>query len=120
MAEERQGASAEWSQQTRASAGDVESNPRPSTHLRGPYYHNHDHENEDYDHDHHHWLVHRGPIHPSRKFTGHQIFYLFALDGFGAFFISGGINFAIAYGESPGPFASLVVPFVLESSRCQN
>ncbi|KAK7991418.1 hypothetical protein PG988_000212 [Apiospora saccharicola] len=34
---------------------------------------------------------------PSAKLTGHQIFYLFGLDGVGAFILSGGINFAIAY-----------------------
>ncbi|KAK8124215.1 hypothetical protein PG999_004133 [Apiospora kogelbergensis] len=34
---------------------------------------------------------------PSTKLTGYQIFYLFGLDGVGAFILSGGINFAIAY-----------------------
>lgn len=40
---------------------------------------------------------------PSSKLTAHQAFYLFGLDGVGAFVISGGINFAIAYGKSRGP-----------------
>ncbi|KAK8070190.1 hypothetical protein PG994_006806 [Apiospora phragmitis] len=34
---------------------------------------------------------------PSTKLTGYQIFYIFGLDGVGAFILSGGINFAIAY-----------------------
>lgn len=37
---------------------------------------------------------------PSEKLTGHQAFYLFVMHGFGALVISGGINFAIAYGQS--------------------
>lgn len=36
---------------------------------------------------------------PSSRFTGHQLFYVFALDGFGGMAISAGVNFAIAYGE---------------------
>lgn len=35
---------------------------------------------------------------PTEKFTAHQIFYIFILDGLGAMILSGGINFAIAYG----------------------
>jgi len=35
---------------------------------------------------------------PTTKFTAHQIFYIFILDGIGAAILSGGINFAIAYG----------------------
>ncbi|ORY86816.1 hypothetical protein BCR37DRAFT_124130 [Protomyces lactucae-debilis] len=35
---------------------------------------------------------------PSNKLTGHQAFYLFVMHGLGALIISGGINFAIAYG----------------------
>ncbi|KAI0391853.1 hypothetical protein F5Y17DRAFT_387386 [Xylariaceae sp. FL0594] len=35
---------------------------------------------------------------PTSKFTAHQIFYIFILDGIGAAIVSGGINFAIAYG----------------------
>jgi hypothetical protein len=35
---------------------------------------------------------------PTDKFTAHQIFYIFILDGIGAAFLSGGINFAIAFG----------------------
>lgn len=38
---------------------------------------------------------------PSQRFTGHQLFYIFALDGFGGMAISAGVNFAIAYGELP-------------------
>ncbi|KAI1811957.1 hypothetical protein GGS20DRAFT_578675 [Poronia punctata] len=34
---------------------------------------------------------------PTSKFTAHQIFYIFILDGIGAAILSGGINFAIAY-----------------------
>ncbi|KAH9890302.1 hypothetical protein F4778DRAFT_380086 [Xylariomycetidae sp. FL2044] len=34
---------------------------------------------------------------PSDKLTGHQIFYIFILDGIGAAILSGGINFGIAY-----------------------
>ncbi|KAI1499939.1 hypothetical protein F5X99DRAFT_263587 [Biscogniauxia marginata] len=34
---------------------------------------------------------------PSKKFTTHQIFYIFILDGIGAAVLSGGINFAVAY-----------------------
>ncbi|UKZ74880.1 hypothetical protein TrVFT333_002550 [Trichoderma virens FT-333] len=34
---------------------------------------------------------------PSSHFTGHQLFYIFGLDGIGALILSGGINFAIAY-----------------------
>ena len=35
---------------------------------------------------------------PTTKFTAHQIFYIFGLDGIGSLVLSGGINFAIAYG----------------------
>ncbi|KAI1387142.1 uncharacterized protein F4822DRAFT_275130 [Hypoxylon trugodes] len=34
---------------------------------------------------------------PTTKFTAHQIFYIFILDGIGAMILSGAINFAIAY-----------------------
>lgn len=37
---------------------------------------------------------------PTQKFTAHQIFYIFVLDGIGALILSGAINFAIAYGMS--------------------
>ena len=40
------------------------------------------------------------PLQPSRRFTAHQKFYLFGLDGVGGMAISAGINFAIAYGEN--------------------
>lgn len=36
---------------------------------------------------------------PSASFTGHQLFYVFALDGFGGMALSAGVNFALAYGE---------------------
>lgn len=36
---------------------------------------------------------------PSERWTGHQLFYVFALDGLGGMAISAGVNFAIAYGE---------------------
>ncbi|KAM0251249.1 hypothetical protein ACHAQJ_008282 [Trichoderma viride] len=34
---------------------------------------------------------------PSTRFTAHQLFYIFGLDGIGALALSGGVNFAIAY-----------------------
>ncbi|KAH8904471.1 hypothetical protein BR93DRAFT_149187 [Coniochaeta sp. PMI_546] len=34
---------------------------------------------------------------PTKSLSGHQIFYIFVLDGIGAAILSGGINFAIAY-----------------------
>jgi hypothetical protein len=36
---------------------------------------------------------------PTERLTGYQFFYIFILDGLGAFMLSGGINFAIAYGK---------------------
>ena len=39
------------------------------------------------------------PLEPSENFTGHQKFYIFFLDGLGGMALSGGVNFAIAYGE---------------------
>ncbi|KAF5664444.1 hypothetical protein FHETE_7035 [Fusarium heterosporum] len=38
-----------------------------------------------------------GPMKPSSKFTGHQLFYVFGLDGVGAMILSAGVNFALAY-----------------------
>ncbi|SPJ84075.1 uncharacterized protein FTOL_10591 [Fusarium torulosum] len=38
-----------------------------------------------------------GLLRPSLKFTGHQLFYVFGLDGVGAMVLSGGVNFALAY-----------------------
>ncbi|KAI0168895.1 hypothetical protein GGR52DRAFT_495988 [Hypoxylon sp. FL1284] len=35
---------------------------------------------------------------PTERFTAYQLFYIFVLDGVGAMILSGGINFAIAYG----------------------
>lgn len=46
---------------------------------------------------------------PSERFTGHQLFYIFALDGFGGMAISAGVNFAIAYGESNAPFQVMIL-----------
>lgn len=40
-----------------------------------------------------------GRMRPSLEFTGHQLFYVFGLDGVGAMLLSGGVNFALAYGE---------------------
>ncbi|KAF5021719.1 hypothetical protein F66182_6246 [Fusarium sp. NRRL 66182] len=40
-----------------------------------------------------------GHLRPSLQCTGHQLFYLFGLDGIGAMVLSGGVNFALAYGE---------------------
>ncbi|PON24187.1 hypothetical protein TGAM01_v206875 [Trichoderma gamsii] len=36
-------------------------------------------------------------LEPTTRFSGRQIFYIFGLDGIGAFALSGGVNFAIAY-----------------------
>lgn len=36
---------------------------------------------------------------PSPHWTKHQLFYVIVMQGLGAFIISGGIEFAIAYGE---------------------
>lgn len=36
---------------------------------------------------------------PSSAWTKHQLFYVVVMQGFGAFIISGGIEFAIAYGK---------------------
>ncbi|KXH39046.1 hypothetical protein CNYM01_05525 [Colletotrichum nymphaeae SA-01] len=44
---------------------------------------------------------------PTESLSGHQIFYIFGLDGIGAAVLSGGINFAIAYGKAPQHFAEL-------------
>lgn len=38
-------------------------------------------------------------LEPTTRFSGRQIFYIFGLDGIGAFALSGGVNFAIAYGK---------------------
>lgn len=46
-------------------------------------------------HIHHH--LHEMRV-PSERWTAHQIFYTFVLDGIGAAIISGAINFGIAYG----------------------
>jgi len=40
-----------------------------------------------------------GRMRPSLQFTGHQLFYVFGLDGVGAMLLSGGVNFALAYRE---------------------
>lgn len=40
---------------------------------------------------------------PSPKFTAHQLLYIFGSHGVGAFVISGGINFAVAYGKPSCP-----------------
>lgn len=41
---------------------------------------------------------------PTTSLSRHQIFYLLGLNGIGGGIISGGINFAIAYGLLPPPF----------------
>lgn len=38
-------------------------------------------------------------LEPTTRFSGRQIFYIFGLDGLGAMALSGGVNFAIAYGK---------------------
>lgn len=43
----------------------------------------------------------RGGKEATDKLSTHQFIYLFILDGLGALVLSGGINFAIAYGGSP-------------------
>lgn len=49
---------------------------------------------------------------PTRTLTGHQIFYIFVVDGLGAAVLSGGINFAIAYGAA---LSLLFFPDILPS-----
>lgn len=44
---------------------------------------------------------------PSGNFTTHQLLYIFGSHGVGAFVISGGINFAVAYGKLPVSSPSL-------------
>ncbi|WZH47336.1 hypothetical protein QYS62_008480 [Fusarium acuminatum] len=41
-----------------------------------------------------------GLLRPSLKFTSHQLFYVFGLDGVGAMVLSGGVNFALAYRDA--------------------
>lgn len=41
----------------------------------------------------------RERLSPTRRFSGHQVFYIFVLDGLGAMMLSAGVNFAIAYGN---------------------
>lgn len=50
--------------------------------------------------------MNRGPLPPSERFTGHQLFYVVALDGVGGMALSAGVNFAIAYGEFSSLFPS--------------
>lgn len=45
---------------------------------------------------------------PTERFTAYQLFYIFVLDGIGAMIVSGGINFAIAYGKPPLALFSLI------------
>lgn len=52
---------------------------------------------------------------PSGKFTTHQLLYVFGSHGVGAFVISGGINFAIAYGKSFLLFSSSFLLFLFSS-----
>lgn len=52
---------------------------------------------------------------PTRTLTGHQIFYIFVVDGLGAAVLSGGINFAIAYGTST--FSSILSRIFFYFSR---
>ncbi|KAK4187214.1 hypothetical protein QBC35DRAFT_464037 [Podospora australis] len=51
-------------------------------------------------------------LQPTTKFTAHQIFYIFILDGLGAMVVSGGINFGIAYAMYTSP-TSLSQPITL-------
>ena len=43
---------------------------------------------------------------PTNRMTAHQVFYVFGLNGLGAMALSGGINFAIAYGMLPSDGSS--------------
>lgn len=45
----------------------------------------------------------RRHLEPSSRLTGHQLFYIVGLDGFGGMALSAGVNFAIAYGKDPFP-----------------
>lgn len=61
---------------------------------------------------------------PTDKFSGHQLFYIFILDGIIAALLSGGINFAIAFGmsHSSDPFffyrtAQLTPPLALYHNK---
>lgn len=48
---------------------------------------------------------------PSSKLTVHQFLYLFGSHGIGAMILSGGVNFAIAYGEFSLPaYSRDIVP----------
>lgn len=40
----------------------------------------------------------QGWLKPTPNFTGHQLWYVFVLDGLGGMLVSGGVNFALAYG----------------------
>jgi hypothetical protein len=40
----------------------------------------------------------KGWLSPSNGLTWHQFFYIFVMDGLGGMVISGGINFALAFG----------------------
>jgi hypothetical protein len=40
-----------------------------------------------------------GLLPPTTHMTGHQFFYIFIMDGIIAMILSGGINFAVAYGK---------------------
>lgn len=59
----------------------------------------------------------QGPLAPSTAWTGHQLFYIFGLDGVGAMGLSGGVNFAIAYGTTPPRTSSPISPALLLASR---
>lgn len=48
-----------------------------------------------------------GRLEPSDRLTRHQLFYVLVLDGFGGMLLSGGVNFALAYGAL-GPLTASV------------
>lgn len=51
---------------------------------------------------------HAGRLEPSDRLTRHQLFYVLVLDGFGGMLLSGGVNFALAYGTLGHPLTASV------------
>ncbi|KAJ9412437.1 hypothetical protein QL093DRAFT_2570528 [Fusarium oxysporum] len=54
-----------------------------------------------------------GRLKPSLQFTGHQLFYVFGLDGIGAMALSGCVNFALAYDTVKNPIRLFQLPNTL-------
>lgn len=57
---------------------------------------------------------------PTDRFTPHQIFYIFVLDGIGAAVVSGAINLAIAYGNMPFPKISQCAQLTVDWPRLRD